>query len=79
MAKKSKVGSWWGQMLINAGATFGLSYLAAIQQGLKPSQAAQVAGVSVLAPAIGVPIATTRNPDGSPTKEPYYPKPKSKL
>lgn len=68
---KSKLGSWWAQALINAGATFGLGYLTGIQQGLKPSQAATVAGISILGPLVGVPVATTRNPDGSPASTPY--------
>lgn len=73
--KKKKQENFWtstlAQTLMNVGATFGLAYLGGITQGLKPGQAATVAGVSVLAPIVGVPVQAQFNPDGTKAALPY--------
>lgn len=63
MAKK-KGPPWWATTLMSAASSFGLGYLTAISYGMKPGEAAAVAGASALAPLAGVPVAAHLNPDG---------------
>lgn len=65
MSKKKVGPPWWAMMLISAGSTFGLGYLTAVGQGMKPGQAAAVAGASALAPLVTTPIQSKLNPDGT--------------